>query len=81
MNRRDLSKLKTLQEEEPAKVMRLVRLLWPEIRAAIHRGHTQKVIHQRLQEMGVSIGYHQLVVYVNRLRREDETRHLTGTAA
>lgn len=81
MNRRDLSRLKTLQQEEPAKLSKLIRVLWPDIRAAIRRGHTLKVIRSRLEEIGVSIGYHQLVVYVSRLRREDESRQATETAA
>src|SRR5207249_4465998 len=80
MNRRDLSRLKTLQHEEPAKLSKLVRLLWPDIRAAISRGHTLKVIRNRLEEIGISIGYRQLVVYVSRLRREDASR-ITETAA
>src|SRR2546427_8951425 len=81
MNRRDLSRLKTLQQEEPAKLSKLIRVLWPDIRAAIRRGHTLKVIRTRLEEIGISIGYHQLVVYVSRLRREDESRQPTATAA
>ena len=71
MNRRDLSRLKTLQGEEPAKLSKLIGILWPDIRAAISRGHTLKFINTRLQEIGIPISYHQLVVYVGRLRRAD----------
>jgi hypothetical protein len=81
MNRRDLSRLKTLQHEEPTQLSKLIRLLWPDIRAAIRRGHTLKVIRTRLEEIGISIGYHQLVVYVSRLRREEESQHSHETAA
>ena len=57
MNRRDLSRLKTLQGEEPAKLSKLIGLLWPDIRAAISRGHTLKFISSRLQEVGIPISY------------------------
>jgi len=57
MNRRDLSRLKTLQDEEPAKLSKLIGLLWPDIRAAISRGHTLKFISSRLQEVGIPISY------------------------
>lgn len=81
MNRRDLSRLKTLQQEEPAQLSKLIRLLWPDIRAALERGHTLKVVRSRLEESGIRIGYHQLVVYVSRLRREDKSRTELKTAA
>jgi hypothetical protein len=74
MNRRDLSRLKTLQDEEPAKLSRLVGILWPDIRAAINRGHTLKFIAGRLQEIGIPIKYRHLLVYVSRLRRADANR-------
>jgi hypothetical protein len=74
MNRRDLSRLKTLQDEEPAKLSRMIGILWPDIRAAISRGHTLKFIAGRLQEIGVPIKYRQLLVYVSRLRRADANR-------
>src|SRR5262249_61855327 len=81
MNRRDVSRLKTLQQEEPSRVSKMVRILWPEIRLAISRGHTLKVIKNRLEEIGISISYHQFVVYVVRLRREDASRSASGTAS
>lgn len=78
MNRRNLSSLKTLQDEEPAKLSKLIGILWPDIRAAISRGHTLKFIRVRLQEIGISISYHQLVVYVGRLRRADAIKTAHG---
>jgi len=71
MTRRDLARLKTLQDAEPAKLSKLIGILWPDIRAAISHGHTLKFISNRLQEVGIPISYHQLVVYVGRLRRTD----------
>jgi len=81
MNRRDVSKLRTLQQEEPSRVSKMIRILWPEIRAAISRGHTLKVIRNRLEEIGISISYRQFVVYVGRLRREEASRPAGGTAS
>jgi len=80
VNRRDVSRLKTLQQEEPAQLSKLIRVLWPDIRAAISRGHTLKVIRSRLEEIGISIRYRQLVVYVGRLRKEDLSRQASETA-
>src|SRR5262245_57907939 len=74
MNRRDVSKLRMLQQEEPPRLSKLIRTIWPEIRAAIVRGHSLKVIRNRLEEIGISIRYNTLAVYVNRLRREDKSR-------
>jgi hypothetical protein len=81
MNRRDVSRLKTLQQEEPSRVSKMIRILWPEIRGAISRGHTLKVIRNRLEEIGIAISYHQFVVYVGRLRREDASHLAGGTAS
>jgi hypothetical protein len=50
--------------------------LWPDIRAAIGRGHTLKFITSRLQEIDIPISYHQLVVYVGRLRRADAIKQV-----
>ena len=76
MNRRDVSRLKTLRDEEPAKLSKLIGMLWPDIRAAISRGHTLKFISSRLQEIGIPIEYHQLVVYIGRLRRADAIKQV-----
>jgi hypothetical protein len=74
MGRRDLSRLKTLKDEEPAKLSKLIGILWPDIRAAISQGHTLKFIASRLVEIGIPIKYRQLQVYVSRLRRADANR-------
>jgi hypothetical protein len=81
MNRRDVSKLRMLQQEEPVRLSKLIRVLWPEIRAAIGRGHSLKVIGSRLEEIGISISYNALAVYVSRLRREDKSRRAGEAAA
>src|SRR5215510_8201740 len=81
MNRRDVSKLRMLQQEEPARLSKLIRVLWPEIRAALGRGHSLKVVRSRLEEIGISISYNALAVYVSRLRREDKSRRADEAAA
>jgi hypothetical protein len=67
----DLSRLAALREEKPRSLMAYIRLAWPEIKAALERGHTLKAVHQRLQECGITIGYRHLSSYVGRLRQRD----------
>jgi len=70
MTRRNASMLVALRNEAPKMLIRLLRSLWPDILAALDRGHTLKVIHERLGQDGVSISYRQFCAYVARLRRE-----------
>lgn len=74
MTRRNLSTLVALQNEEPRMLIRLLRSLWPEIQAALDRGHTRKVVHERLGQAGISISYRQFCAYVARLRREHASK-------
>jgi hypothetical protein len=67
----DLNRLAALREENPRSLMAYIRFAWPEIRAALDRGHTLKAVHQRLQECGINIGYRHLSSYVGRLRQQD----------
>ncbi len=50
--------------------MGLVRIAWPDIKAALELGHTLRVVHQRLIEAGVQIEYRQLSVYIGRIERK-----------
>src|SRR6188472_3329637 len=71
MNRKlDLSRLRELRNESPTTLMGMVRMAWPEIRAALDRGHTLKLVHARLNEAGVPISYRRLSLYLGRIRRE-----------
>jgi hypothetical protein len=65
-----LPRLDRLSKVRPRRVSKLIRLIWPDIQAALEFGHTLKFIHERLVEGGISISYNQLTVYVSRLRRE-----------
>jgi hypothetical protein len=74
MNESGIGKLKKLRDEEPARLISRIRLLWPDIKAALGRGHTLKRIHSLLVENGIAIKYQVLSRYVCRLRREDATK-------
>jgi hypothetical protein len=74
MTRTSLSKIAALRDENPTKLMRLLRLAWPDIKAALQRGHTLKVVHTRLLESGIEMSLDLLACYVRRLRREDLAR-------
>jgi hypothetical protein len=71
---RDLSKLTSLNEDTPDKLIAVVRQVWPDIKAALENGHTLKVVHSRLAECGIVISYRVLTCYVSRLRREEHRK-------
>ena len=75
----DFSRLAALQSELPTTLMAKLRLAWPEIKAALERGHSLKVIHGRVNESGIAISYRRLSFYIGRLRRTDATRGLPST--
>lgn len=75
MNDTGIGKLKKLRDEEPARLISQIRLLWPDVKAALGRGHTLKRVHLLLVENGIAINYQVLSRYVSRLRREDITKH------
>jgi hypothetical protein len=52
--------------------MAQLRAVWPEVERALQVGHTLRVIHQRLNQMGIPITYRRLTVYRGRLQREKE---------
>lgn len=75
MRRKSLaSVLDNLRKEEPTKLVSQIRSVWPEIRAALDRGHSVKAIHDRCVKSGVDISYRLLALYVGQLRREDASR-------
>ena len=69
-----LDRLRTLRAEKPATQMGQIRWAWPEISAALARGHSLTTVHQRLNEVGIQIPYKRLSLYIGRLRREDAGR-------
>ena len=67
-----LKQLRALQDEAPKTRIALIRLAWPEVKAALNRGHSLKAIHQRLAHAGIDITYRRLSQCVTRLRREEK---------
>jgi hypothetical protein len=61
-----------LASEKPATLMAQLRAVWPDVERALNVGHTLRVIHRRLNEMGIPITYRRLTVYRGRLQREKE---------
>jgi hypothetical protein len=81
MNRKlDLSRLRQLRNESPTSLIGMVRMAWPEIRAALDHGHSLKVVHERITEAGVPITYRRLSQYIARIRRGGEPAHVFPTA-
>jgi len=71
MNREKVAtRLRHLSTEKPTTKMGQVRWVWADIRAALDAGHTLQVIHKRLNESGIEIGYRTLSLYIGRLERE-----------
>jgi hypothetical protein len=52
--------------------MAQLRAVWPDVERALNVGHTLRVIHRRLNQMGIPITYRRLTVYRGRLQREKE---------
>ena len=67
--------LKRLAEERPTKVMKALRLVWPRIKGALDQGEPLGNIQRQVAEMGITVSYKVLQIYVSRLRREDRLRN------
>ncbi len=67
-------RLRSLQTEEPSRLISMIRLIWPDIKSARSKGHTLKLIHQRIVESGIRISYSLFRLYVSRLRREESAQ-------
>ena len=76
-----LDGLRKLSAEKPTTKMGQVRWAWREIRAALAVGHTLQFVHQRLNDVGIEIGYRTLSLYIGRLEREQALGRLEATAA
>jgi len=82
MNREHVAtRLRNLSAEKPTTKMGQVRWVWPDIQAALAAGHTLQLIHKRLNEAGVGIGYRTLSLYIGRLERKEahsQTHNVTA---
>jgi len=68
LKRLELKGLAALQAELPSTMMARVRLAWPEIQAALERGHRLKDVHASLRDAGIEIGYRRLSEYIGLIR-------------
>src|SRR5450755_1085983 len=76
-----LDGLRNLSAEKPTTKMGQVRWAWREIRTALAVGHTLQFVHQRLNEVGIEIGYRTLSLYIGRLEREQALGRLESITA
>ena len=49
--------------------MAQLRAVWPQVQQALDAGHTLRLIHKRLNMVGVQISYKRLIVYRGRIER------------
>ena len=75
----NLAVLEGLRQENPARFVSLIRLAWPDIKAALDRGHSIKVIHERFIKGGARISYRLFAMYVEQLRRESSEKSPTAS--
>ena len=88
MTQRDRTPLTTLRDADPATGVSRLRLLWPDIHAALELGHTIRAIHESLNQAGVSTSYRHLCSCIARFRLEcdlpdalPQDRSVSSTAA
>ena len=66
------NRLAALGEKKPRTKAAQLRLLWPEIKAALDRGHTLKAVCECLEADGVNMTVYTLGSYVARMRRKSQ---------
>jgi hypothetical protein len=68
-DKRPLSAIEALAREKPAQLMAQLRAVWPQVQQALDAGHTLRLIHKRLNMVGIEISYKRLIVYRGRIER------------
>jgi hypothetical protein len=63
------SRLAALGEKKPCTIAAHLRMLWPEINAALERGNSLKAVCECLEADGLKLSVRSLGSYVTRLRR------------
>ena len=58
-----------LAREKPTQLMAQLIAVWPQVQEALKAGHTLRLIHQRLNLVGVPISYKLLSLYRGRIER------------
>jgi hypothetical protein len=59
--------------EKPTQLMAQLLAVWPQVQEALKAGHTLRLIHQRLNLVGVPISYKLLSLYRGRIERRKKT--------
>ena len=62
-DKRPPSAVEALAQEKPTQLMAQLRAVWPQVLQALDAGHTLRLIHKRLNMVGVEISYKRLIVY------------------
>jgi hypothetical protein len=64
------TRLAALGEKKPRSKAAQLRMLWPEIKAALGKGHTLKDVCECLEADGLNVSVRSLGSYVTRMRRK-----------
>lgn len=64
------ARLPALREKKPPKKAAQIRVLWPEIKAALDEGHSLKAVCDCLEADGITISVQTLGSYITRMRRK-----------
>jgi len=75
------NRLAALGEKKPRTKAAQLRILWPEIKAALDRGHTLKAVCDCLEGDGIKMSVYTLGSYVTRMRRRSPQAEPVAGAA
>jgi hypothetical protein len=64
------SRLATLREKKPPSKAAQIRALWPDIKAALDKGHSLKVVCECLAADDIALSEQSLSAYIWRIRRK-----------
>jgi hypothetical protein len=66
---RPVCPVEMLAREKPTQLMAQLLVVWPRVQEALKAGHTLRLIHQRLNLIGIPISYKLLSLYRGRIAR------------
>lgn len=66
---RPICPVEMLAREKPTQLMAQLLAVWPQVQEALNAGHTLRLIHQRLNLVGLPISYKLLSLYRGRIER------------
>ena len=74
-----LCPVEVLAREKPEQLMAQLLAVWPQVQEALKAGHTLRLIHQRLNLVGVPISYKLLSLYRGRIERRKKAPAASGS--